>query len=169
MPERRSFEELLAESGRKTAILDSNLLVPLISTQCGADVVRNFKRAKDYPVRDIRLLASLLTHFRAVVTTSAVLAEVSNLANELTGELRIRWFMQLADFAAVREEAHIPTQSVAQQLDLVSVAIWALTACGELGDKPLECGPKLLRIKAAKQPAERVMAGRPVLQPQKTA
>jgi hypothetical protein len=101
----------LEGSERKTAILDSNLLVLWISTNLNSDL-NQFKRVKSFTEKDARLLRFIVSQFKGVVTTSYVLAEVSNLANSLSGPLRTAWFSELARFAVITDEAHVGTQSL---------------------------------------------------------
>jgi hypothetical protein len=61
---------------------------------------------------DIDLLNRLLKDFSSVVTTSYVLAEVSNLANKLSGSLRTEWYSALAKYAVVTDEIHVPSKTV---------------------------------------------------------
>ncbi len=113
------MEALLKGSRRKTAILDANLLLLWVSSRPGVETFVSFKRIKPYSTDDLRLLSWLLGQFRSVVTTSGVLAEVSNLANELSGELRDRWFAQLASFAVETDEVHVSTQQAGRLPELV--------------------------------------------------
>jgi hypothetical protein len=120
MLDRSPLEHVLSGAGRKTAILDSNLLVLLISARLGIESFGSFKRIQPYEPEDIALLNwLLLSQFRSVVTTSAVLAETSNLANALTGGLRNLWFQQLAQFATDTNEVHLATQVIGRDAELV--------------------------------------------------
>jgi len=116
------------------AILDSNLLILWITAQVGFESLYQFKRVKTYTRQDILLLAWLLSQFKGVVTTSYVLSEASNLANELTGSLRDSWFSGLAEFAKVTAEAHVATQILGVRSETVRFGV-ADSALSYLSDE----------------------------------
>lgn len=105
------IEFFLRDAGRKIAILDSNLLLLWVTSRVGLPLDR-FKRVKAFEVQDVLLLNLLISRFKAVATTAYVLAEASNLANELSGTSRNAWFDELAKFAVLTNEAHVSTRSL---------------------------------------------------------
>ena len=54
----------------------------------------------------------MLEDYTSISTTAHVLAEVSNLANKLSGQLRTDWYTELAEYAVVTAEAHVGTSAV---------------------------------------------------------
>ncbi len=111
---RKNLEALLPEQvGTKIAILDANLIVLFVTSLVEANLFPSFKRVRIFSEADIPVLKWLLLQFASVATNAYVLAESSNLANELTGYKRDLWFKALARFASVTEEIHTPTADVA--------------------------------------------------------
>ena len=105
-----AFDHILSpDLRRRKAILDSNLLVLLVTASVDLALLKTFKRVKNYEPGDARLLLWLLGQFSSTVTTSYALAEASNLAGELSGWRRQQWYEGLARFARVTSEAHVPT------------------------------------------------------------
>ena len=110
-----AFDTLLPlDLRRRKVLLDSNLLVLLITGQVDLALLKSFKRVKNYEPQDVQLLTWLLSQFTSVVTTSYALAEASNLAGELSGYKRLRWFEVLSHFARLTPEAHVSTAEVGQ-------------------------------------------------------
>ncbi|MEO7029064.1 MAG: hypothetical protein ABI147_06640 [Acidobacteriaceae bacterium] len=106
------FDLYLDGAERKIAILDSNLLVLWVTSMLPTGAMGRFKRVRTFTGEDVLLLRWLLGCFKSVATTAYVLAEVSNLGNELSGLLRDSWFAELAQFAIVTNEAHCGTQTL---------------------------------------------------------
>jgi len=124
----------IGESGNRTAILDSNLLVLWITYRLGFAAFHHFKRVKSYSYQDALLLEWLISQFKSIATTSYVLAETSNLANELYGAQRESWFEELAKFAVITDEAHVATKIVGLSDQIVRFGV-ADAALSYLSDK----------------------------------
>ena len=114
---------MLGDVSQQIAILDANLLILLVTARLGLPTLPSFKRIARFTMRDVALLVWLLKRFKGVATTAYVLAEASNLANELSGSLRDSWFRKLAEFAVVTTEAHVPTSVVGSQPEVVRFGI----------------------------------------------
>lgn len=134
MPDIPNLSPFIAGAGRKTAILDSNLLVLWITSRLGFQLFNHFKRIKSYTYQDALLLNWLISQFKGVATTSYVLAETSNLANELSGILRDAWYKELAAFAVVTDEVHVATKIVGSRNETVRFGI-ADSALSYLSDR----------------------------------
>jgi hypothetical protein len=113
----------ISDARTKTAILDTNLILLMVSTRVGLHRFGSFARVKAFTIDDARLLLWILSHFKGVATTAYVLAEVSNLANKLSGTLRDEWFTELAKYAIVTDEAHVPTQVVGAKSETIRFGI----------------------------------------------
>ena len=113
---------LPANVSRQSVILDTNLLVLLITAAAGIDLT-SFKRIRSFVSEDIGLLNWLVSQFNGTVTTAYALAEASNLGNALSGRNRDRWFELLAEFAAKTEEAHVSTQTVGRESLMVRFGV----------------------------------------------
>ena len=122
VPEMPEVSDWVTNTSQKTAILDSNLLVLLITFRLGLPLI-SFKRVKTFTEQDVRLLMWLLSQFKGVATTSYVLAETSNLANELSGAVRNAWYKELATFATVTNEAHVATQTLGSLSETVRFGV----------------------------------------------
>ena len=110
----KHLEVLLPQQSKsKIAILDANLLVLFVTSLVDASLFPSFKRVRIFSHADIPVLKWLLSQFKSVATSAYVLAESSNLANELSGFKRDLWFDALGRFASVTQEFHVPTQAVA--------------------------------------------------------
>lgn len=90
---------------RRVAVLDANLVVLLITACVDIDLFSFLKRVRNFTPKDIPVLISLLVRFGAVATNSYVLAEASNLGNELTGFKRRLWYEQIERFASETRDA----------------------------------------------------------------
>ena len=80
------------------------------------------------------MLKAIADSFSVLVTTPGVLTEVSNLAGQLTGHVRRRFFDQFAEKVQVLHETHVPSSEVTraktfQKLGLTDSAI--ILACKE--------------------------------------
>lgn len=116
-----SFE--IENASSKTVILDSNLLLLRISFQVGLRRFRHFPRIQTFTEGDALLLDWTLGQFRSAVTTAYVMAEVSNLANKLSGQLRDDWFETLANYAITTTEHHVPVRTLGNKTETVRFGI----------------------------------------------
>lgn len=80
----------------KQVLLDANLMLLFLTGSFERGRITRFKRTASFSVSDFDLLASLMTAFRAMVTTPHVLTEVSNLANSLPEYLKPAWSVHFA-------------------------------------------------------------------------
>lgn len=76
-------------------LLDSNLLLLLVVGTADRGRVERFKRTSMYRASDFDMLAQIVDQMGGLVTTPHVLAEVSNLAGQLSGNVRDRVFSVL--------------------------------------------------------------------------
>jgi hypothetical protein len=105
-----SFAQFVQGASRKTAILDTNLLILHVTANVDLQLINSFKRVKsNFVLEDVEMLAWVLDQFAEIVTTSYVLTEASNLGNGLTGRQRDEWFKALALYSASSRETHVST------------------------------------------------------------
>ena len=98
---------LLSGSGGRLLLLDSNLLLLWITARYDLRLLATFKRVQMFTQQDAVLLAWIIDQFKAVVTTSHVVTEASNLGNSLSSNSRFGWFTLLSEFSSVtQEETH---------------------------------------------------------------
>jgi hypothetical protein len=122
-------EQLFERHAGKSVLLDSNLLLVLLSGLLGPHLFKRFKRISDYTINDYELLVRLLGHFTVLLTTPHVLTEVSNLANSLNETYKRDWCMNLATLIASEQEAvgirekWIPATELARMPEFVAFGI----------------------------------------------
>jgi len=93
-------EQLFASHRGKRVLLDSNLLLVLLTGAIGVGLFAKFERVSQYTFEDYELLLRILSSFRSLLTTPHILTEVSNLANKLSGADRNHWYSNLAALCA---------------------------------------------------------------------
>lgn len=144
------LQALLAEHGRRRLLVDANLLLLYF---VGCVERRLIKKCREqlshYDPEDFQLLAQIIYYFQKrekVITTPHILAEVSNLSNELKGANRVSFFRVAADQIAILEELSEPARETSRMdifpvLGLTDSAIVSLAAKRELlvltADEPL--------------------------------
>ena len=97
-------EQLFARHVGKNILLDSNLLLILLSGALGARFFAGFKRVSNYKMEDYELLVRLLKSFTVLLTTPHILTEVSNLANSLSESYKQNWSLNLAALIASEQQ-----------------------------------------------------------------
>ncbi|NYF89070.1 hypothetical protein RBB79_05945 [Tunturiibacter empetritectus] len=113
----------IQNSRNKIVVLDTNLLLLAISARVGLHRFGSFSRVNAFTAEDAKLLSWIVSQFKAVATTAYVLAEVSNLANKLTGSLRSDWFLQLQAYAFITIESHVPIQTIGKKAETVRFGV----------------------------------------------
>lgn len=113
------LQQAIEGTHRQTALLDSNLVLLQVSAAFGPEMLASFKRVRMFAWQDALLLNWLLSRFASIATTAYVLTEVSNLANELSGSARDKWFAELGKFGTTTDEKHVPTKTVSAQRELI--------------------------------------------------
>jgi hypothetical protein len=117
------LEPFVSDAGRKTAILDTNLLLLHLTAALDPGMLATFKRVNAFTIQDAILLELVLDKFAGVVTTAYVLAEVSNLANSLSGPQRSAWFERLAEFCLLTKENHVATTLLGDRVETVRFGV----------------------------------------------
>jgi len=109
----QAIRSMLAGSGRRLLILDSNLPILWITARYDLRLLATFKRVQMFSQDDAVLLAWTIDQFKSVVTTAHVVTEASNLGNSLSYNTRMGWFAFLAEFASNTEEQTHSLKSLA--------------------------------------------------------
>lgn len=118
----------------RVVLLDTNLLVLLVTAMLDVDLFSSFKRVKNnFTRQDAQTLGLVIEQFQSAATNAYVLAETSNIGNELHGFRRDLWYSALSRFANASTEAHISTNTVAGSSLLIPLGITD-AALGELSD-----------------------------------
>jgi rRNA-processing protein FCF1 len=98
--------------GRKSVIVDSNLLLLLVVGLWNPRAIKEHKRLSDLTHDDFEVLRAFLGTFGRVVTTAHVLTEVSNLAGSAHGQAKAAIFRQLESLISVLDERNLPASSI---------------------------------------------------------
>jgi len=122
-------EALFARHRGKSVLLDSNLLLVLLTGAIGSHLFGRFERVRKYTFDDYELLRQILSGFRVLVTTPHILTEVSNLANKLSGSYRDDWYANLAALVAsdrgqnAVQEDWTPAKQLAEMPEFIDLGI----------------------------------------------
>ncbi len=88
----------------ESLILDANLLVLLVVGHVDERQVPSFKRTRAYTREDFRLLTGYMAPFGSLVVTPHILAEATNLLDDLKEPLRTTAFLFLRELISRSEE-----------------------------------------------------------------
>ena len=113
----------------RSALLDANMLLLAISADVGFSRLRNFGRLQVFVEEDVQPLNDLLSRYARVMTTAYVLAEISNLANKLSGRLRDEWYTALARYTITIPEQHVATADVGRLPELTRFGVTDAALC----------------------------------------
>uniref|UniRef100_E6QN69 PIN domain-containing protein n=1 Tax=mine drainage metagenome TaxID=410659 RepID=E6QN69_9ZZZZ len=91
-------EHIFSRHKGRRVLLDSNLLLVLVTGNYDTRLLGTFKRIQEYTSEDHELLVWFVGKFRILVTTPHVLTEVSNLANGLSEWVKTDWAISFASF-----------------------------------------------------------------------
>jgi rRNA-processing protein FCF1 len=134
-------EELFAHYKGKKVLLDTNLLLVLLTGMAGARLFARFDRVNDYTFDDYELLVWLLGKFHALMITPHILTEASNLANKLSGEYKHDWYANLALFVSSPQqgstgidEVWMPAKELAKMPEFVTNGITDSAVAGLASD-----------------------------------
>jgi rRNA-processing protein FCF1 len=112
-----------------SVVVDANLLLLLVVGLWNPRAIANQKRLSALTYDDFDLLRTFLGTFRKVVTTSYVLAEVSNLAGSASGLSRIAIFGQLAGTIETLDERSLPAAELCTQPEFLAFGITDAALC----------------------------------------
>jgi hypothetical protein len=93
-------------------VVDSNLLLVYFIGLLDPGALQTFKRTQAFDAKDFEALAMFLAEFAKVVTTPAVLTEVSGLANQLHTWRKEQFFAEFKDRVGQLDEQHRPARQV---------------------------------------------------------
>jgi hypothetical protein len=97
---------------RRAILLDSNLLLLMITGSFDVRLIGTFKRLSGFTVRDFEILSLLASEFETVVSTLHVLTEVNGLADKLPSWSKPEWYEHFARGIQMLEERHIPAKAL---------------------------------------------------------
>lgn len=88
-------------------VIDSNSLVVLLLGRIDPHQINNHKRTSLYDDSDYDILIRLIKDFKNVKLIPNVLTEADNLLNEMTGDLKEEYLIQLTDLMSKVDEEYI--------------------------------------------------------------
>jgi len=107
-----SATQFLRRFPRRAILLDSSLLLLMITGAFDLRLIGTFKRLNDFTVRDFEILALLASEFENVVSTPHLLTEVNGLANKLPSWIKPDWYDHFARGIQLLEERYIPASTL---------------------------------------------------------
>jgi len=126
----------MKRSGRKSVLLDANVLLLQVIGSCDRGWIERFGRTSEvFGPDDFDLLQLYLHGADALVATPSVLTEVSNLCRGVSGSSRARARAALAQVISICDERHVPSRDSAvhpafARLGLTDVGIVLLARSG---------------------------------------
>lgn len=109
------FTETIERCRKSGILLDTNLLLLYFMGLYDREQITRFKRTKIFVVDDFYTLIAIRQKFNRLLTTPNILTEISNLAGQLTGQLRDNYFKVFAREIQTFDEKCFPSSEVARQ------------------------------------------------------
>jgi hypothetical protein len=108
------FATLMGKNHHKGLLVDTNVLILLLVGSLDTKLIGDFKITANqgFDEADFDLLCSFIGQFQKIVTTPHILAEVSNHADKIKGDARIKIFGQLACLIEQFDEHAEPSRSL---------------------------------------------------------
>lgn len=128
-----AIRSLLSGSGQRLLLLDSNLLLLWITARYDPRLLATFKRVRMFTQDDAALLAWIIDQFQAVITTTHVVTEASNLGNSLSSNSRLGWFTLLSEFSQGAQEETRALSSLGALDEFVRFGVTDCALCALAG------------------------------------
>lgn len=110
-------DSLLIGQKRKTAIVDTNLLLVYLIGCIDPIQIEKFKKTNSrYRMADFPILDDIFKNFNNYTTTPNILTEVSNLGGQLNGKTRDRFFEILSQFIQRTKETYIKSYEISNDI-----------------------------------------------------
>jgi rRNA-processing protein FCF1 len=107
----------------KGILIDSNLLLLYFIGKFDTSQISKFKRTSKFTSDDFRLLLFVFKHFNNVVTTPNILTEVSNLSNQLAGNLKLNFYTEFAKQVSTFQEQYISSVNICSQAHFIKFGL----------------------------------------------
>lgn len=104
-------------------LIDSSLLLMWLLGRYDVSELARFKRTKKYTAEDFQLLSRVVEYFDAVVTTPNILTEVSNLAGQLSDDIRFRYFATWQHTISTLAEKYTPSAEASRSAYLPKLGL----------------------------------------------
>jgi hypothetical protein len=98
---------------RKGLLLDTNIALLLVVGSYDPAMLPNFKRTVQFAPEDYSTLLRVMSRFKTVVTTPAILAEVNSLASQFGAPAKTDVLRALAKIVKQLSEYYIPSTTIA--------------------------------------------------------
>lgn len=108
-------KNLLSRYRDKGILIDTNLLLLYFVGKFSPSQISKFKRTAKFTPDDFRVLLAVFNRFRRVVTTPNILTEVSNLSNQLGGNLKQAFYTEFAKQALLFDERYTSSANICSQ------------------------------------------------------
>lgn len=96
-------------------IVDTNVLLAWFVGAYDPRLLPTFKRTNTYSVDDLTLLASLLGHFKRIITLPNVLTEVNSLSNQLPDRLKPDYYAEFKNRVETYHEEYVESRIACEQ------------------------------------------------------
>ncbi|MBM4325760.1 MAG: hypothetical protein FJ118_01240 [Deltaproteobacteria bacterium] len=106
--------DLLVQCRKRTALVDSNLLLLYFIGKYDLNYVGKFKRTKSFSLKDFAVLQQLIRSFKHTVTTLNILTEVINFAGQLGEPAREQCLAKIAEEIKLVPEEYVPSTLASQ-------------------------------------------------------
>ncbi|MHC4400258.1 MAG: PIN domain-containing protein [Planctomycetota bacterium] len=122
-PIQRSIERCRSRG----VLVDANILLLYFIGKYDRQRIPNFKRTRKFAIEDYDVLTHLLSRFRSIVTTPAVLSEVNSLSGQMGEPAKREYFEEFARCITTLDERHVSSATVAKNELFAKLG---LTDCG---------------------------------------
>jgi len=107
------LRQFVSRYRRSGVIVDTNILLLYFIGRFAPDQISRFKRTDTFDLDDFTFLKLLLSQFDRLLTTPAILAEVSNLSAQLGEPLRTTYFESFRNEITLLDERYIRSDDAA--------------------------------------------------------
>lgn len=118
-----------------TALLDANVLAPLIVGSVSEEEIPRYRRTRHYTVNDYHILVEYMDSFERMATTPNVATEINNLIGVLHGKYLLRARRILSSGLRLWREHYVPSSDASihanyERLGLTDAALLSITERG---------------------------------------
>jgi hypothetical protein len=103
---------LLSKYKNKGALIDSNLLLVYCVGVYDPARIARFKRTAAFTTDDFELLTHFFSFFEKIVTTPNILTEVNGFSNQLSEDLKLKYYPEFAKQITRLEEHYLPSAEI---------------------------------------------------------
>ncbi len=115
--------ELIVRYKNLGILIDTNILLCYLVGLLNPERIPLFKRTAQFLAEDFALLSTLLGHFKKIVTTPNILAEVNSLSQQLKGADHTKLFDIFAKQIQVLDEHYVESRIAAQREEFTRLGL----------------------------------------------